>query len=162
MKIPTIILFVLTAILLFVSFFKSHNLPFLGLKIGSKMFLDSLILIILAFVIAGLIQVLVPKEFISNFLSEKAGIKGILIAALGGAITPSSGPFVIYPIAVSLYKSGAGMGVVVAYILGGFFWNIQGLPFSLAFLGKDIFIAKFISCLIFPILGGLIASLIFK
>lgn len=162
MKITTIILGILTLILLIISFLKGQNLPLIGLKAGSKLFLNTLPLIVLAFAIGGLIQVLVPKEFIANWLSEKSGMKGIIVGSLAGAVTPSTGPFVIYPIAVSLYKSGAGMGVVVAYILGGFFWNIQGIPFSLAFLGKEIFIAKFISCLSFPILGGLIAHFIFK
>jgi hypothetical protein len=52
--------------------------------------------------------------------------------------------------------------VLTAILLFVSFFKSHNLPFSLAFLGKDIFIAKFISCLIFPILGGLIASLIFK
>lgn len=162
MKIPAIILGILLIILLLISFLKGQNISLLGLKAGGKMFLSFLLPIILAFGIAGLIQVLVPKEFITNWLSEKSGMKGIIIGSIAGAITPASGPFVIYPIAVSLYKSGAGMGVVVAYILGGFFWNIQGLPFSFAFLGKEIFIAKFVSCLLFPILGGIIAHFLFK
>jgi uncharacterized membrane protein YraQ (UPF0718 family) len=134
----------------------------MGLKIGGKMFVGTLPMLILAFIIAGLIQVLIPKEFINNWLSTKAGFKGIIIGALAGAITPSAGPFVIYPVAVSLYKAGAGMGTVVAYILGHFFWGVSGIPFSLSLLGPRIFLAKYISCLIVPLLAGIIAQILFK
>jgi len=162
MLIPTVILVFATIILFTIAYFKGNNSCILGMQTAGKMFIRVLPMLILAFLIAGMAQVLIPKEFVLNWLSAKAGLKGIIIGSFAGAVTPTAGPFVVYPIAVSLYKAGAGMGTVVAYIAGFASWSIIGIPFSLALLGPRIFIAKFISCLLFPPIAGIIAHIFFR
>jgi uncharacterized membrane protein YraQ (UPF0718 family) len=98
-----------------------------------------------------------PKQFISNWLSNKAGFKGILIACAAGAITPG-GPYVSFPIAFSLYKSGAGIGCVVAYLAAWKMWMIASIPFEIAFLGPRITFFLRASLFIFPPIIGLIAQ----
>ena len=161
MRIPTIILGITAVVAFSFACLRGNNLHILGLKTGGKMLIDVLPMVLLAFAIAGLIQVLIPKEFIASWLSAKAGFKGIIIGSLAGAITPSGGPFIVYPIAVSLYRAGAGMGTVIAYIMGHMSWGIAGIPFSLALLGPRIFLAKFVSCFFVPILVGIVAQVIF-
>jgi len=109
MNATNILLAVVAFILVIIAYLHGREVCFSGLKIGGKMFINIFPLLISAFIIAGLAQVLLPKEIISNWLSDKAGFKGILIACLAGAVTPG-GPYVSFPIAFSLYKSGAGIG----------------------------------------------------
>jgi len=154
----TVIFLAVTAfILLIIAYMQGREVCFSGLKIGGKMFINIFPLLIFAFIVAGLTQVLLPKQFISNWLSNKAGFKGILIACAAGAVTPG-GPYVSFPIAFSLYKSGAGIGCVVAYLAAWKMWTIAGIPFEIAFLGPRITFFLRASLLIFPPIIGLIAG----
>ncbi len=61
--------------------------------------------------IAGLVQVLVPKDAISRWLGEEAGMRGLLIAEVAGALTPG-GPFGSFALVYALGKGGADIGVL--------------------------------------------------
>lgn len=157
MDLNTVLLAVIALVLLIIAYLQGKGICLSGLKIGGKMFIDIFPLLIAAFIIAGLIQVLLPKQIISSWLSDEAGFKGIMIACLVGAVTPG-GPYVSLPIAFSLYKAGAGIGCVVAYIAAWKMWTIAGIPYELAFLGTRITVILRISLLAFPPLVGLIAQ----
>ena len=156
MNASNIILVVIAFILLIVTYLQGKGICISGLKISGKMFIDVLPLLIAAFIIAGLVQVLLPKEIISNWFSDKAGFKGIVIACFAGAITPG-GPYVSFPIAFSLYKSGAGIGCVVAYLAAWKMWMIAGIPFEIAFLGPRITLFLRASLFVFPPIAGFVA-----
>ena len=153
----TIILGVVAFILLAIAYSQGKETCFSGLKVGGKMFINILPLLIFAFIIAGLAQVLLPKHIINNWLSDKTGFRGILIACLAGAFTPG-GPYVSFPIAFSLYKSGAGIGCVVAYLASWKMWMIASIPFEVAFLGPKITFFLRASLFVFPPLVGFIAQ----
>ncbi|MDP6129913.1 MAG: permease, partial [Dehalococcoidia bacterium] len=72
-------------------------------------------LLVAAFLIAGLVEVLVPREWITGWLGQEAGHKGILVASALGTVSPV-GLCVSFPIAASIYRAGAGMGSMVAYV----------------------------------------------
>lgn len=159
MNASNIILGAVALILLVIAYLQGKEICFSGLRTSGKMFLNILPLLIFAFIIAGLVQVLLPKQIISSWLSGKAGFKGILIACLAGAVTPG-GPYVSFPIAFSLYKSGAGIGCVVAYIAAWKMWMIAGIPFEVAFLGPRITFFLRAALFIFPPIVGFIAQMI--
>jgi len=157
MKISAIVLGVLAVVLLGLSYFKQHELPLRGLKITGKMLLMMAPMLIAAFVIAGQIQVLLPKDLASSWLGEKAGLKGMFVASFAGALTPG-GPYVTLPIAVSLSTAGASLGCVVAYLVAWTMWGLNGLAFEISVLGPRLTIAKRLSTLVFPLLAGLVAQ----
>jgi len=159
MNTTNILLAVVALILLIVAYSQGKSVCLTGLKTGGRMFINILPLLVSAFIIAGLVQVLLPKEVIGNWLSDSAGFKGILIACLVGAITPG-GPYVSFPIAFSLYKSGAGIGCTVAYLAAWKMWMIAGIPFEIAFLGPRITFFLRASLFIFPLIAGLIARML--
>jgi len=78
-----------------------------------------------------------------------------------GAITPG-GPFVSYPLVATLYKSGAAIGPVVAYVTGWSLWAVTRIPLELSLVGPHLTFVRIISTLIFPPLAGLIATLLFQ
>ena len=72
-------------------------------------------LLILAFVVAGMVQTLIPSEAIASWIGTKSGFRGIWIGTLAGALTPG-GPYVSLPVAAALMRAGAGVGTLVAFI----------------------------------------------
>lgn len=72
--------------------------------------------LIVVFALAGMIQVIIPTEYVSKMIGGGFGIKGILIAiaTVTGAFTP--GDYVNFPIVVALYKSGVNIGPLAAYL----------------------------------------------
>ena len=64
-----------------------------GISEGFGLLVRFALLIVVAFLVAGVAQKLVPQEWVRSALGEGSGMRGILLASAAGAITPS-GPFV--------------------------------------------------------------------
>ena len=130
------------------------NLVLRGLELGGKT------LLLAAFLVAGLTQVLVPREVIERWLGVGSGWRGILLACLAGALIPG-GPYVYYPIAGGLLKSGAGLGVLVAFVTAKNLWSISRLPYEFALLGPDLTLLRYGLTFLFPPLIGFLAEAFF-
>jgi hypothetical protein len=63
---------------------------------------------------AGFIAEIVPKALVADWIGPGSGISGVLIATLGGGLTPG-GPVVGFSIGAAALKSGAGAPQVIAY-----------------------------------------------
>jgi uncharacterized protein len=131
-----------------------------GLERGGRTLWGILPLLLAAFVVAGLAESLIPKELIASWLGGDSGWKGIFIASGIGAITPG-GPFVSYPLVAVLYKSGAGIGPLVAFVTAWSLWALSRLPLEIAFVGTRLTLIRLASTLIFPPLAGWIAMTFF-
>ena len=130
-----------------------------GFTMGVSILGRESILLVAAFLTAGLLQALVKKEFITHWLGREAGIKGILLACLGGGLIPG-GPYAYYPIAGALLSSGAGLGVLVAFVTAKNLWSVSRLPYEYAILGGTITYRRYlITFLIPPLLGILVERL---
>jgi len=160
MLLPTIIMAVLAVILLFIGYFKGEDLPAKGLKSALNMTVQILPLLILAFIVAGMIQALLPKELLSRWIGEEAGLRGIFIGTIAGGLTPG-GPYVSLPVVAGLLKAGAGVGIMVAYITAWSLWAVARLPMEIGILGWKFTLVRIASTFIFPPLAGLIAHLLF-
>ena len=84
-----------------------------------------------------------------------------MIGCIAGALTPG-GPYVSFPIVASLYKAGAGVGTVVAYVTAWSLWAVGRLPLEISLIGPKFTLIRFLSTLIFPPLAGLIARMFFS
>lgn len=115
MKATTIVLWVIAAGLAGFTYFKQHDLAARGMKTTGIMLARMGPMLIAAFIIAGYLQALLPRDLITNWLGQKAGFKAIMIGCLAGAVTPG-GPYVSLPIALALFRAGANTGCVVAYL----------------------------------------------
>lgn len=132
-----------------------------GIIAGAKMLIQVIPLLAAAFVLAGMIQVLISKELINKWLGKDAGLKGILLGAVAGALIPG-GPYVFYPIAASFLLSGAEIGAVLAFVVAKNLWTISRLPMEVALMGPRLTAIRYIVTFVFPILVGLIANLFFR
>lgn len=99
---------------------------------------------------------LLPRELMSRWLGEQSGLRGLMIATLAGSLTPG-GPFVQFPIVAALFKAGAGVAPLMAYITA---WSILGvnrfLVYEAPMLGWRLSLARMAASLVFPMIIGLL------
>lgn len=131
-----------------------------GLISGIGLLLHELPLLAAAFLTAGFMQVLISKELVTEWLGEESGVKGILLACLGGGLIPG-GPYAYYPIAGALLKSGASLGVLIAFVSAKNLWSLSRLPLEIAILGINITLSRFLITFLIPPLMGITAELTF-
>lgn len=136
------------------------SLALAGLASGGRILLSVVPLLLAAFLIAGLIQVLVTQEMVTRWLGTESGWRGIALACLGGALMPG-GPYVYYPIAAVLLKSGASLGVLVAFVTAKNLWSVSRLPLEFALLGGRLTAVRFALTLVVPPLLGFLADWLF-
>ena len=63
---------------------------------------------------SGFIAEVLPKALVASWIGPESGFIGVLIATLGGALTPG-GPVVGFSIGAAALKGGAGAPQVIAY-----------------------------------------------
>ncbi len=156
----TIIMGVLAATLVVIGYSRGEGQHISGLRSGLNMIIGILPLLAFAFTIAGMVQVLLPQETVSRWVGVESGMRGILIGSIAGGFTPG-GPYVSLPIVAGLIKTGASVGVVVAYITGWSLLAVGRLPMEVALLGWRFTVVRLVSTMIFPPIAGLIAQTFF-
>ncbi len=160
MLIPTIIMAVLAVILLLVGYYRGGGEHLAGTRTGLVMIAQILPLLLCAFIIAGMIQVLLPQEVIGRWVGAESGLRGLLIGSIAGGLTPG-GPYVSLPIAAGLLKSGAGVGTMVAFLTGWSLWAVSRLPMEVGIMGWKFTAVRLASTFFFPPIAGIIANRLF-
>ena len=161
MLIPTIIMGILAVVLLIVGYSKGNSGHIAGTKIAMNMIFEILPLLIFAFIVAGMVQVLLPEAFIAKWIGNESGFRGILIGSVAGGLAPG-GPYVSLPIVAGLIRSGAGIGTTVAFLTGWSIWAVSRLPMEVGILGWKFTLVRLGSTLVFPPLAGLLAQTLFS
>ena len=128
-----------------------------GLADGGFLLYRYALLIIVSFLAAGLASAVLPEAWVQKSLGAESGLRGIALATAVGVVTPA-GPFVSIPIAAVMLRAGAGAGPVVAFIAG---WSLLALHRFIAWevpmLGWRFAALRYTSCLVLPLIAGLIA-----
>ncbi len=128
-----------------------------GFLDGVKTLLQVAPLLLCAFLIAGLIQVLLTEEKVTYWLGERSGWRGIFLACISGALIPG-GPYVYYPIAATLLRAGASLGVLVAFVSAKHVWPVVRLPLEFALLGPRLTVARMLTTFLVPPLLGFLSQ----
>jgi uncharacterized membrane protein YraQ (UPF0718 family) len=160
MLIPTAIMAALALILVLLGYYKGQGQHVTGMKTALNMGLQILPLLIFAFLVAGMVQALLPRELIAKWVGAESGIKGILIGTVAGAFAPG-GPYVSLPVAAGLLRSGAGLGTMVAFLTGWSLWAVSRLPMEVGIMGWKFTLIRLASTFFFPPVAGLIAHTLF-
>lgn len=161
MLIPTIVMAVLAIIMIIIGYKQGQNAHLTGLKYAFHITIQILPLLLFAFIVAGMIQTMIPKDLISKWIGAESGLRGILIGSLAGGLTPG-GPYTSLPIAAGLLKSGAGIGTMVAFLTGWSLLAINRLPMEIGIMGWKFTLIRVVSTLIFPPIAGLLANWLFS
>jgi uncharacterized membrane protein YraQ (UPF0718 family) len=128
-----------------------------GVGRGAGLLLEFALLLVVSFVAAGLATVLVPQAWIESALGSESGVRGILLGAGVGVVTPA-GPFVAMPIAAAMLKSGAAVAPVVAFLTA---WSLLAvhrlIAWEIPIVGLGVALLRYSICLVVPVLVGLAA-----
>src|SRR5712691_231585 len=121
--------------------------------------LSNVVLLVLALILAGMLQVLIPQEQVARYFGQKSGIRAIILASVAGLLTPG-GPMVSVPLLVVLANSGMALGPLVAYMTS---WSLFGVQRIIAWeaplMGWHFVMVRAVSSLAFPILAGYLVKL---
>ncbi len=121
-----------------------------------------LLCLVPAFIIAGFMSSMIPKEAITRFLGSKAS-KWVSypVAALGGFILAVCS-CTILPLFAGIWKRGAGLGPAITFLFVGPAINILALTYTGAAIGFDIAVARLILSIAFGIVIGLVMAWVFR
>ena len=161
MLIPTIVMGVLAIVFVFLAYQKGGGIHILGLKAAGTMLIQLTPLLIFAFIIAGTIPFLVPKEIISEWIGVESGFRGILIGTVVGGLMPG-GPYVSLPIAAGFLRVGASVGTMVALLTGWSLLAFSRLPLEIGVMGWKFTLIRLACTFFFPPIAGLIANKVFS
>jgi len=160
MLIPTLVMGILALTLVLAGYYRGEGHHVTGLKSAAMMTLTVLPLLLFAFVVAGMVQVLVPAQVLSRWVGAESGFRGVMLGSIAGGLAPG-GPYVSMPIAAALVQSGASAGTVVAFMTGWSIWALARLPMEVGILGWRLTAARLVSTFFFPPLAGFIAQILF-
>ena len=108
-----------------------------GKKIGSNFmyfWFDLIKILPFAFVLIGLFEMWIDRKTVERHLGEESGARGYLWVMVLSSITVG-GVFVAFPVAYSLHKKGADLGVIFTYIGASAVCRIPMNLFELSFMG---------------------------
>jgi uncharacterized membrane protein YraQ (UPF0718 family) len=161
MLIPTIIMGVIAIALLYIGYQRGGGEHVVGLESAGKLLLEIIPLLIFAFIVAGMIRILIPQEIISKWVGVESGFRGLLIGSAIGGLMPG-GPYVSMPIAAGLLRTGASIGTMVALITAWSLLAFSRLPMEVGLLGWKFTLIRLACVFFFPPISGLIANKLFS
>jgi uncharacterized membrane protein YraQ (UPF0718 family) len=152
----TIVLGIVAVILVAIGIARGGGQHVQGLKIALKLTWEIAPLILFAMVVAGMIQVLIPRELVARWVGGESGFRGILIGTVAGALSPG-GPYINIPLVAVLLRGGAGIGTTVAFLTAWSLISLSRLPMEIGILGWRFTAVRMASSFFFPPIAGLIA-----
>lgn len=159
MKSSTIILWIITLILFLFSWKKGADTVKQGTQLAWSTTKRNGLLIILAFIIAGFVNILSPEDLVTGLIGPDSGWRGIISAEFFGTLLPG-GPYVVFPIIAILVQAGAGLGPAISLITS---WSTQSLltiSFELPFMGWRFTAIRWVIGLLIPLMAGFTANLL--
>ena len=157
MDTTTLILAGVAVILLAIAFWRGRDLPLAGLLAGGRTLWRNLPLLLLGFVVAGLAQVLIPRDLITRWLGTEAGGKGVLIGCVVGGLVPGA-PYATFPLIAALYQAGASLGAVVGFVSAWALWSVSRLPVEIALIDARPALIRYAITFVVPPIAGLLAE----
>jgi len=109
-----IFLWLTVGTLAFIAAMRSRLLLEEGARAGAMEFLLLLPRIGIGVIGSGFVAEALPNEWVAPWLGPESGFLGVVIATIGGALTPG-GPVVGFSLGAAALKSGAGAPQVIAY-----------------------------------------------
>ncbi len=121
-----------------------------------------LLCLVPAFIIAGYMSAMVPKEVITRYLGPKARPWISYPAAAVGGFVLAVCSCTILPLFAGIWKRGAGLGAAITFLFVGPAVNILAIAYTGAAIGLDIAVARIVLSIVFGIGIGLIMARLFR
>jgi uncharacterized membrane protein YraQ (UPF0718 family) len=115
-----------------------------------------------AFVIAGYMSVMIPKEAVTRYLGPRASKWTSYPAAAIGGFLLAVCSCTILPLFAGIWRRGAGLGAAITFLFVGPAVNILAVAYTGAAIGMDIALARIGLSILFGIGIGLIMAWLFR
>ncbi len=153
-------LYILTGLLLMLSFYKSQEKSFFALKIAAQRLMKMAPAFMLMLILVAILLTLIPDEVLMNVL-EKDNKWLAVCSALGvGSISVMPG-FIAFPLCGILLDQGALYMVLSAFSTTLMMVGVVTFPFEKAYLGGRLAIYRNLSALSIALCVALITGLVF-
>ncbi len=110
-------------------------------------------ILVIAVVLAGFAEAVIPKEFIENWLSDTSGWRGITLAWIAGIFTPIAGVLAM-PLVAVLYQAGASLAVIMTYLTSLATLSLMKVPIEIGIYGWKLTALRFGVSLALPLIAG--------
>ena len=157
----TWILLGLVVVAVAVGIARDASLPLRALSASSRLLRGVWFDLALGFILAGLIEVLIPPQALTRWLGGERMGQGILIGWLAGLALPG-GPYFFFPVAANLVKHGAGAGPIITLLTAKTLVSpIRMFTYEAPLLGWPLTLARCIPGLLLPPVLGLLGQWLF-
>ncbi|MDD5450136.1 MAG: permease [Candidatus Omnitrophica bacterium] len=112
--------------------------------------------VLIGFLISGVIYELIPTGWVNKYLGKK-GIMPVLAATVVGAFLPIC-CWGSLPVAVSLYKKGAKLGPVLAFLVATPATSVSALLVTYQLFGLNFTIYIFFGVILMGVISGLVGN----
>lgn len=141
-----------------VAFWRDAALPLRGLAASGRLVRSVWIELALGFVLAGLLEVLLPQPVLSRWLGPERVASGVLIGWAAGLVMPG-GPYVFFPVAANLFRNGAAPAPLITLLTAKTLVSpIRMLTYEAPLLGWPLTLARFVPGLLLPPVMGLLGQ----
>lgn len=154
-----LILYLITLILLGISFYKDKGKTKKALKKAFKAFEKILPEFLVVILLVGILLVILNPEVISKIIGEESSWYGVILSGIVGSITLIPG-FVAFPTAALLLEGGAGYMQIAAFISTLMMVGIITLPVEIKYFGKKISVYRNIFAFIFSFVVAFIINMV--
>jgi uncharacterized membrane protein YraQ (UPF0718 family) len=159
---PTLlILLALVVLTVGLGFVRDPTLPWRGLQASARLLRGVWVELLLGFILAGLLEVMIPPPVLSRWLGGEGFGRGIVVGWAAGLVMPG-GPYLFFPVAANLFKSGAAPGPLIALLTAKTLVSpIRMLTYEAPLLGWPLTLARFIPGVLLPPVMGLLGQWLF-
>ena len=158
MDVSLFVLLAFVIVALTFAFFRDAHLPLRGLAASGRLLRGVWLDLVLGFVLAGLMDVLIPAPALSRWLGDERPGRGILVGWAAGLVIPG-GPYLVFPVVASLFQKGAAPGPLISLLTAKTLVSpIRMLMYEAPLLGWPLTLARFIPGVLLPPVMGVIGQ----
>ncbi len=144
-----------------VAFARDSGLPLRGLAASGRLLRGVWLELALGFLLAGLIEVLIPSAVLMRWLGGERMGQSIAVGWAAGLVLPG-GPYVFFPVVANLFKSGAAPAPLITLLTAKTLVSpIRMLTYEAPLLGWPLTLARCIPGLLLPPVLGLLGQWLF-
>ncbi len=118
------------------------------------------LLIVMAFLVIGQLQLLISSEKIKSRLEKYSGNKGVVLSALAGGLFPG-GPYIFYPFLAGFKDKGIPFYLLFAFVAGKQNYDFARLPLEISLISPGLALLRNLITLPVPLVMGLIGKRFF-
>ncbi len=157
----TIGLYILTGLLLLLSFIKDKKKTIMALKKAWKSFENILPQFLAIILIIGMTLAVLSPQVISKLVGQQSGWVGMMVAAIIGSVTLIPG-FVAFPLAAALLKGGAGFMQIAVFISTLMMVGVVTIPVEITYFGRKVTIIRNLLAFVFSFIVAIVIGAVLK